>query len=49
MCKADPPIDEPMCGHVYPADALTYAEREEEGDEAAAQDDLDAGLKRLAE
>jgi benzoyl-CoA reductase subunit BamC len=49
MCEADPPLEEPMCVHVCPADALTYTEREEEGDEAVAQDDLDAGLKRLAE
>jgi benzoyl-CoA reductase subunit BamC len=49
MCEADPPIEEPMCVQVCPADALTYSEREEEGDEAVIQDDLDAGLKRLAE
>ncbi|MGD9006833.1 MAG: (4Fe-4S)-binding protein [Desulfobacteraceae bacterium] len=49
MCEADPPLEEPMCVHVCPADALTYTEREEEGEEAVMQDDLDAGLKKLAE
>jgi benzoyl-CoA reductase subunit BamC len=49
MCEADPPIEEPMCVQVCPADALTYSEREEVGDEVEAQLELDVGLKKLAE
>jgi benzoyl-CoA reductase subunit BamC len=49
MCEGDPPLEEPMCVQVCPADALTYSEREEVGDEAVVQEDLDVGLKRLAE
>lgn len=49
MCEADPPLDEPLCVQVCPADALTCTEREDVGDEAVAQAELDAGLKRLAE
>lgn len=49
MCDASPPLEEPMCVHVCPADALTCIEREETGDEAVTQEDLDVGLKRLME
>lgn len=49
MCEADPQLDEPMCVHVCRADALTYSEREEVFDEGAAQNELDAGLEKLAQ
>lgn len=49
MCEADPPLEDPMCVHVCPADALTYTQREEDGDEADAHEELDVGLKRLVE
>ncbi len=48
MCEADPPLHEPMCVQVCQTDALTYTEREETGDDVAAQQELDEGLERLA-
>ena len=33
MCESVPPLEEPMCVQVCRCDALTYAEREEEGGE----------------
>lgn len=48
MCEADPPLEAPMCVQVCRSDALTYTQREEVGDEAAAQEELDTNLERLA-
>jgi benzoyl-CoA reductase subunit BamC len=48
MCEDDPPIDEPMCVQVCPHDALTYEEREEEGEEEVTREELEIGLEALA-
>ena len=48
MCETDPPLEEPMCVHVCRADALTYTQREDVGDEVNVQEELDIGLERLA-
>jgi benzoyl-CoA reductase subunit BamC len=48
MCEEDPPLDEPMCVKVCPHDALTYEEREEEGEEEEARDELEIGLEALS-
>jgi benzoyl-CoA reductase subunit BamC len=48
MCESDPTITEPLCVQWCLADALTYEEREEEIEETATPDDVDAGLEALA-
>ena len=48
MCEDDPPLDEPMCVKVCPHDALTYEEREEEGEEEVERDELEIGLEALS-
>ena len=48
MCEDDPPIEEPMCVQVCPHDALTYEEREEEGEEEVTREELEIGLEALA-
>ena len=48
MCEDDPPVEEPMCVQVCPHDALTYEEREEEGEEEEKRDELETGLESLA-
>ena len=47
MCEDDPPIEEPMCVQVCPHDALTYQEREEEGEEEEKREELEIGLEAL--
>ena len=47
MCEDDPPIDEPMCVQVCPHDALTYEEREEEGEKEEKREELEIGLEAL--
>jgi benzoyl-CoA reductase subunit BamC len=37
-----------MCVKVCPHDALTYEEREEEGEEEEARDELEIGLEALS-
>jgi benzoyl-CoA reductase subunit BamC len=49
MCESDPSITEPLCVQWCLADALTYEEREEEVDEAEAEEEVDAGLEALAD
>jgi benzoyl-CoA reductase subunit BamC len=49
MCESDPPLSEPMCVQWCLADALTYEEREEEAEEEVEQEDLEIGLKSLAD
>lgn len=51
MCESDPPLEEPMCVQVCRPDALTYVEREEEVEEAEAEEDrteMEIGLESLA-
>ena len=48
MCEDDPPVEEPMCVQVCPHDALTYEEREEEGEEEETREELEIGLESLA-
>ncbi|MBT3363744.1 MAG: (4Fe-4S)-binding protein [Chloroflexi bacterium] len=48
MCLDDPPQDEPLCVKWCHADALTYEEREEEGEEAKKKpDEMEVGLQSL--
>ncbi len=49
MCESDPTIKEPMCVKWCLADALVYEEREIEDAKVAAVDDIDVGLKALAD
>jgi benzoyl-CoA reductase subunit BamC len=48
MCEDAPPLSEPMCVQVCDFDALTYEEREEEGEEQVERGDLEIGLESLA-
>ncbi len=48
LCESDPELEEPMCVKWCLADALTYEEREEDSEEAAAPEDVDLGLEALA-
>jgi len=48
MCEDDPPLEEPMCVQVCPHDALTYEEREEEGEEIEPREEMEVGLESLA-
>jgi len=47
MCESDPPLEEPMCVQVCEPDALTYEEREEEGEEEEKPDEVETGLESL--
>jgi len=49
MCESDPPLEEPMCVQVCRVDALTYGEREEEGEEEEMQGEMEIGLEALAD
>jgi len=49
MCESDPPLSEPMCVQVCRVDALTYLEREEEGEEEVKREELEIGLESLAD
>ncbi len=49
MCEDDPPLSEPMCVQVCTHDALTYQEREEEGQSEEMQEELEIGLESLAD
>ena len=48
MCESDPPLEEPWCVKVCKYDALTYEEREEEGEEEERRDEMEIGLEALA-
>jgi benzoyl-CoA reductase subunit BamC len=48
MCEDDPPLAEPMCVQVCPHDALTYEEREEEGQAEQPREELEIGLEALS-
>ncbi|MFC1950820.1 (4Fe-4S)-binding protein [Chloroflexota bacterium] len=47
MCLNDPPLDEPLCVKWCLADALTYEEKEEEGEEEPVRDEMETGLEAL--
>jgi benzoyl-CoA reductase subunit BamC len=48
MCENEPPLPEPMCVQVCQFDALTYIEREEEGEEEEKRGEMEIGLEALA-
>ncbi len=47
MCEDEPPLSEPMCVQVCVFDALTYEEREEEGEEEEKPGEMEIGLESL--
>jgi benzoyl-CoA reductase subunit BamC len=46
-CEEDPPLDKPMCVKWCLAEALTYEEREEEGDAEPKREEMEIGLESL--
>ena len=48
-CEDEPPQDEPLCVQWCLSDALTYEEREEEGEEEEKLGDIEIGLESLAD
>ena len=49
MCESDPPLEEPMCVQWCLAEALTYEEREEEGEEETGREEMETGLESLVD
>ncbi len=49
MCESDPPLKEPMCVQWCLADALTYEEREEEGEEQPQPSEMETGIESLVD
>ena len=50
MCQADPPLPEPLCVQVCQPGALTYMEREDDGDASEVnRETLETGLESLAD
>jgi benzoyl-CoA reductase subunit BamC len=49
MCESDPTVTEPLCVQWCLADALVYEEREVTEEKAPAIDDVDIGLRALAD
>jgi benzoyl-CoA reductase subunit BamC len=49
MCESDPTLKEPLCVQWCITDALTYEEREEEGEEEPRPEDIEVGLEALVE
>ena len=49
MCTSDPTLEKPLCVQWCLVDALTYEEREEEGEEEAKLEDVDIGLESLVD
>ena len=47
MCEDEPPLPEPMCVQACKFDALTYVEREEEGEEEEKPGEMEIGLEAL--
>jgi len=47
MCENEPPLSEPMCVQVCEPGALTYIEREEEGEEEEKPGEMEIGLEAL--
>ncbi|MAE11326.1 MAG: hypothetical protein QGI51_02230 [Dehalococcoidales bacterium] len=48
-CEDDPTLEEPMCVQWCLSDALTYEEREEEGEEEEKPDKMEIGLESLVD
>jgi benzoyl-CoA reductase subunit BamC len=49
MCESDPTLEKPLCVQWCLVDALTYEEREEEGEEEARPEDVEIGLESLVD
>jgi benzoyl-CoA reductase subunit BamC len=49
MCESDPPLEKPMCVQWCINDALTYVEKQEEGEEDEKQGEMDIGLESLVD
>jgi len=49
MCEDDPPQEKPLCVQWCLAEALTYEEREEEAEEEVKLEEMETGLKQLAD
>ncbi|HAU31997.1 MAG: 4Fe-4S protein [Desulfotomaculum sp. 46_296] len=49
MCEDDPPQEKPLCVQWCINDALIYEEREEEVEEEVQIDDVEVGIKSLAD
>ena len=47
MCENEPPLPEPMCVQMCQSGALTYVEREEEGEEEEKRDQMEIGIESL--
>jgi benzoyl-CoA reductase subunit BamC len=47
MCEEKPPLPEPLCVQWCLSDALTYEEREEEGEEEEKRGEMEIGLESL--
>ena len=48
MCEDNPPQEKPLCVQWCINDALTYEEREEEGEEEEKPEEIETGLEALA-
>jgi benzoyl-CoA reductase subunit BamC len=48
-CESDPPLAEPMCVQWCLAEALTYEEREEEGEEEVKLEDMEIALESMVD
>ena len=46
-CEEEPPLRQPKCVEWCPNDALTYEEREEEGEEEEKPGEMEIGLEQL--
>lgn len=49
LCEDDPPVEEPLCVQACSLGALTYEETEEEAEEGVKLDEIEIGLKALAD
>ncbi|MBI5584497.1 MAG: (4Fe-4S)-binding protein [Deltaproteobacteria bacterium] len=49
MCESDATLEKPLCVQWCLVDALTYEEREEEGEEEAQPEDVEIGLESLVD
>jgi benzoyl-CoA reductase subunit BamC len=48
MCEEEPPLEKPLCVQWCINDALTYEEKEEEGEEEEKPREMEIGLESLA-
>jgi benzoyl-CoA reductase subunit BamC len=49
MCTSDPTLEKPLCVQWCLVNALTYEEREEEGEEEARPEDVEIGVESLVD